>query len=269
VTVVTLHLLLAAGQEVEQEAQGGSRTGRCAVGPVDVVGQQEGVDLIGLEVAAGERGQAPGEEPDQRGELVPADSPEAERHPEGLADPGQAPSVDVGGRLQEVRLEISSETLQFGVDAQERLGVVCRDPPDLLGGPLGLRPPRQDVAVLERDLEAGPAGNHPETVIVEAKVADNLGAEHAGDVRGGGGSDPGRDLLGDAGPSDDVATFQDQRPEARSGQVGSRGEAVVAGADHHGVVPRSLTLGHNSCLFRPRYDTTVHVAPHLPGDGVS
>ena len=66
------------------------------------------------------------------------------------------------------------------------------------------------MAVGERNLEGGITGNHSESVIGEMEVADDFGAQHAGNVRGGGRATAGGDLFGDAASADDVAAFEDE-----------------------------------------------------------
>ena len=94
------------------------------------------------------------------------------------------------------------------------------------------------MAVGERDLQGRIARNHAESVIGEMKVADDFGPKHAGDVRRSGSTAAGRDLLGDTAPADDVAAFQDEGGVSSAGEIGGRGQAVVASADNDGVVQR-------------------------------
>ena len=66
------------------------------------------------------------------------------------------------------------------------------------------------MAVGERDLEGGIAGDHAESVIGEMEVANDFGTEHAGDVGSGGRAATRSDLFGNAASADDVAAFEDQ-----------------------------------------------------------
>ena len=84
----------------------------------------------------------------------------------------------------------------------------------------------------------------------EVEVADHLGPEHARDVGGRRGAAAGGDLLGDAAAADDLAPLEHEGAEARAGEVGGRGQAVVAGTHDDGVVGApghpcrpSVTLG--------------------------
>ncbi len=52
---------------------------------------------------------------------------------------------------------------------------------------------------------------------------------------------PGDDLLGDGGPAEDVPPLEDEGARAAPREVGGRDQAVVATADHDGVV---LATGH-------------------------
>ena len=94
------------------------------------------------------------------------------------------------------------------------------------------------MPVGERDLERGIAGDHAQSAIGEMEVADNFGAKHAGDIRSGGSAAGRSDLLGDTTSADDVAAFEDEGGVSGAREIGSSCEAVVAGADNHGVVNR-------------------------------
>jgi hypothetical protein len=100
------------------------------------------------------------------------------------------------------------------------------------------------MPVGERNLERGIAGNHTESVISEMEVADNFGAEHAGDIRSGGSAAARSDLFRDTASADDVAAFEDEGGVSGAREVGRSSQAVVASADNDGVVNRVWTAGH-------------------------
>src|ERR1700675_2815338 len=100
------------------------------------------------------------------------------------------------------------------------------------------------MPVGERNLDRGIAGNHTESVIGKMEVADNFRAQHAGDVRSGGGTTARSDLFGDTASADDVAAFENEGGVSGAREIGGSSEAVVASADHDGVVNRVLTAGH-------------------------
>ncbi len=100
------------------------------------------------------------------------------------------------------------------------------------------------MPVGERDLERGIAGDHAESVIGEMKVADNFRAKHAGDVGSGGGAAARSDFFGDTASTDGVAAFEDESGVSGACEIGGSSQAVVASADHDGVVNRVWTAGH-------------------------
>ena len=71
-------------------------------------------------------------------------------------------------------------------------------------------------------------------------------AQHAQDVGAGGGAVARRELLGDAGAADDLAPLHDEHPLPGSRQVERGDQAVVPGADHHGVVRLRLAHGRDA-----------------------
>jgi len=98
----------------------------------------------------------------------------------------------------------------------------------------------------------------------EAQITDDLGAQHAGDIRGGGSAAARGDFLGDAAAADDVAALEDKGGESGTGQVGGRGQPIVPSADDNGVVglvvmtcSHGLSLNgqlHYSIVWRNRID---------------
>src|ERR1700674_4173891 len=102
------------------------------------------------------------------------------------------------------------------------------------------------MPVGERDLERGVAGDHAESVIRKMEIADNFGAEHAGDVRSGRSAAARSDLFGDTASPDDVAAFENEGGVSRACENRGSGHAVVASADNDGVVNRVLTAGHTT-----------------------
>ena len=94
------------------------------------------------------------------------------------------------------------------------------------------------MAVGERNLEGGIAGDHVESVIGEMEVADDFGAEHAGDVGSGGSAAARCDLFGDAASADDVAALQHEGGVSGAGEISGSGQAVVASPDDDRVVNR-------------------------------
>ncbi len=102
------------------------------------------------------------------------------------------------------------------------------------------------MPVGKRDLERRIAGDHAESVIGEMKVADNFGAEHAGDVRSGRSEAARSDLFSDTASADDVAAFKNEGRVSGACEIRGSGQAVVASADNDGVVNRVRTAGHTT-----------------------
>ena len=232
-----LHLVLAAGEEMEEQAEGGARVVGSAVLAVDVVGEDQRLDLLRLVVPVEELAEAAGQERHHLRDLAAADAPEAPRRAEQLAQALDAARARIGRRLQEERLEIASQPLELGVDAHPGLRVLRGDALDLRHHPLALGPPGHRGPVRKGHLQVGIAGHHAEAVGAEVDVADDLGPQHARDVGGGGGPTAGGDLLGHAAAAHDLAALDHQGAQAGAAEVDGRGQAVVARPHHDRVVP--------------------------------
>ena len=247
VAVEALDLVLAAGQQMEEQAQGGSGRIGSAVLAVDVVREEERLDLLGLVVAVEEIAEAAGQERDHAPGLGRRDAAEAAADAQRLEKPRPAPRSDVRRRLEEEGLEVAGEALELVVHPHERLRVRGRELFELRDGALALRPPRNGGAVRKRDQQRRIAGHHAQAVPGEIQVADDLGPEHARDVGRRGRAAAGSDLLGHAGAADDRAPLEHERREARPREIGGRRQAVVPAAHDDRVVGRagqSLTSGH-------------------------
>ena len=78
---------------------------------------------------------------------------------------------------------------------------------------------------------------------MQAQVANDLLAEEAVDVGGGGDLEAGEGFLSDARPADDVAAFEDGLLPTGPRQVAGRHQAVMARADDN-----RLALAAHVCL---------------------
>ncbi len=132
VAVEALELVLAAREEMEQEADRRARRVRAAVLAVDVVREKERLDLLALVVAVEEVAEAPRQERDHAADLVPRDPAKAFADAEPLQDSGEPPGMHVRGRLQKEGLQIAGQSLELVVDPLERPSVL---------GPKGSRSP--------------------------------------------------------------------------------------------------------------------------------
>ena len=94
----------------------------------------------------------------------------------------------------------------------------------------------KQVAAVGEGREEGADGKRLVAVALEIEVADDLGAQQADHVGSGRAAVAGRDLLGDCGAADHVAALEHKRPQPALGEVGRRGQPIVAAADDDGVV---------------------------------
>ena len=238
---------------------------RAAVLAVDVVGEKERLDLLGLVVAVEEVAEAAGQERNHPADLGGRDLPEAPADPQRLEEAREAPRADVRRRLEEERLEVARQALELVVDADERARIADRELLELLDRLLAVRPPGHDGAVGKRHEERRIARDHLEAVRRELQVADDFGPQHAGDVRGRRRAAARRDLFGHARAAEDRPPLDDECRESAAREIGRGRQAVVPGADDDGVVRapgRCLTVSHFHDLgfgnvaqveFLPRY----------------
>src|SRR6185295_7298212 len=101
-----------------------------------------------------------------------------------------------------------------------------------------------------RDEQDRIARGHPQAVLREPQVADDLGAHHAGDVGGGRGAEAGGDLFGDAGAADQAAPLEDDDPEPGARQEAGGHQAVVPAADDHDVAGVHAMTGSSLYIDR-------------------
>ena len=236
VAVETLDLVLAAGQQMEEKAQGRSGRIGSAVFAVDVVREKECLDLLGLVVAVEEVAERAGQERDHAPGLGGRDAAEAAADAQRFEKPRPSPRSDVRGRLEKEGLEVAREALELVVDPHERLRVRGRELFELGDGALPLRPPRNGGAVRKRDQERRIAGHHLQAVPGEIEIADDLGPEHARDVGRRRRPAARSDLLGHTSAADDRAPLEHERREARPREIRRRRQAVVPAAHEDRVV---------------------------------
>ena len=146
---------------------------------------------------------------------------------------------------REQRAEDVGEAVEPGVPAVDGLGVTGGELGDL--GPPS-RPVRRELQVAAVGVrhEVRPLGVDLVAVTLEVEVAQDgrrQQAHHVGEHRDLVVGPP--RLLGDRGAAHHVPALQDHRALARPGEVGGRDKAVVATADHDGVVG---VRGHRATL---------------------
>ncbi len=189
-------------------------------------GHREDPDQL-LDVALGHAGDAPGLLEDARDVDR---SLRAQRG--GLADHHRP--HEVGGHEEEVL-----ELLVAG-------GVLLRELGDRLAG-LADVVVEDDRAVGSHRGVGGVEGVRLVAVALQLEVVDDLRLEHRDDV--GGARDAGAwpDLFGHARAAEDVATLEDERPEAGASEVGTGSQAVVPAADHDRVPIRLRMVAVGRC----------------------
>ncbi len=242
VAVEALQVVLAPREEMEEQAERGPRRVRAAVLAVDVVGEEERLDLLGLVVAVEEVAEAPGQERHHARDLVSRDPAEALAHAQRLHHARDPARVDVRRRLEEEWLEVAREELQLVVHAHERPRVGRRELRELAHRALAVRPPGRHGAVGEGHEQRRIARDHLQTVTGQVEVPDDLGAQHARDVGRRRGAAARRDLLGHAGAADDRAPLDDERGEPGAGEIGCGRQAIVPPAHDDGIVGSALRL---------------------------
>ena len=96
------------------------------------------------------------------------------------------------------------------------------------------------MAIRERNLQCGIAGNHAKAMIGEMQVADHFGTKHAGNGRSCRSTATRRDLFRDAASANNVATFKNDGRVSSARQIRGGGESVVTSPDDDSVVRRIL-----------------------------
>ena len=132
---------VAAGQQVKQQAHRGARLVRPAVLAIQAVGQDQPFQLVRLEVPVEEIAERAGEEARERRHLVAGDPAEAAPEPQALAQAAEPPGVHVRRRLEEERLQVRGQLLQFLFRFEEALDVARRDPFEFRAHPALVGPP--------------------------------------------------------------------------------------------------------------------------------
>jgi hypothetical protein len=99
---------------------------------------------------------------------------------------------------------------------------------------------------MKGDLQIRIARNHPQAKRSQIEIANDFRAQHTRDVGSRGRAAAGRNFFGDATPSNDFAPLKDQRGQARPGEIGRSGKAIVPRSNHDRVV--ALAAGNSKPL---------------------
>ena len=144
-----------------------------------------------------------------------AQPPERASQREHRPQVARARAQQVGRRHRQRRLDDRRHALEHRLVLRVALGVAFAELRDLSAGQLGVRAHHQRAAVGERRERRRVPRQDLEAVRGQLQVADDLRAEQAVDVGGGGDLEAGEGLLGDARAADDVAPLEDQHALAR------------------------------------------------------
>jgi hypothetical protein len=261
VSGIALALFFSATEKVEQQPHRGARIPRTAMFSIQVVGQDQPLDRLGVEVTIQQLLEAAAEEGDEFLDALPGQAAQAQAQPQGFQPAGQAGRPEVRRRFHEKRLQVTGQRLQVAVQFEERLGIAATVAAELGMGALLVTPPGQHGAVFEGDLDARVGGHHAQAVPAELHVADDLGPQHAGHV--GGSRDPASgcaqriDLFGHRAAADQVAALDDARCDTASCKVEGAGQRIVSSADDQGA----------GGLSRPGHAGGLRRAAGPSGDG--
>ena len=215
---------------VEQQHQTRALRARADLAADDARRREPALDDVAVEVVVEEVGRAAGEQAD-----AVLQHPRRQRlHPLGqigqLQRVGGIVAEQVGRRRVDQRLQRLAHLRHVVLVLIHRVGVVLAVPGDLFEVGVAVGAHQQVVAVLHRRERAGHLDRH-EAVLGQLEIMDDVGAQQAERVRERGEVEPGDQLLGDRRAADDVAPLDDQRLQARLGEVRAVDQAVVAAAD--------------------------------------
>ena len=172
---------------------------------------------------------------------------------------------DIGRRHRERRRDELREARHEPAESRVGLRIAAREFRDLLESIL-LVPVSVQVPPVRQGREARLLRDNLESMGRKFEIPDHLRPEEAAHVGADRELEPGEHLLGHGGPSEHVASFEDQDPFPRSSQVGRGGEAVVPPADHDCVVARGQETP--PAAFRSQ-DAGRPRAPTVSGAGLN
>ncbi len=247
------HLAIVLAEDVVEQDEAGTLRVGADLGADDARRGEVALEDVRLEVVVQEVGRRAGQQPDGVVEDLAVHLPEA------LAERGQGDQLlgivaeEVGRHLVEEGLDGPQDLVDVVVEGIVGIGVMRAVASDLLEVLPVVLAEQQVVAVL-LGAERGRHQDGHEAVLDEVEVLDDVGAEEAQSVGEGREPEAGPQLLGDGRAADQVTPLQDERAQARPGQIGAVGQAVVAAADDDGVVgPVGLRGGLRLGHLRPSF----------------
>src|SRR5271155_791329 len=100
--------MLSTAQQMEQQADGSARLVGTAVLAVNIVGQEQSLDFVGLVVPIEKFSQAASEKRNESRNFSGRNRSESFDYPKQIGPPLHALSIDLRRRLQEKRLQVAS-----------------------------------------------------------------------------------------------------------------------------------------------------------------
>ena len=153
----------------------------------------------------------------------------------------------IGRHHGQNRLYRHRELIHQLTEVVVRVGISRRVPVDLSPCVIVICPTREVVAVRERR-ESALERQDPESVLRQLEVSDDLGPKQAHHVGAHRVLEPGIDLLGDCGATEDVPPFKDQNLLPRPGEIGRGHQPVVTTPDDDRVVSAHAHLATSGVL---------------------
>ena len=126
VTVESLQFVLSATEQMKEKSDRRARLIRPAMLTVDVVGEEHGLDLLGLVISIEKLAEAARQKRNKLRDFLARDRPETFAHAEQIRPAMHAGGVEFRRRLEKEWLKVPSQFLQLIIDADKSLGVVGR-----------------------------------------------------------------------------------------------------------------------------------------------
>jgi hypothetical protein len=214
--------MLAAAQQMKQQANRCSRLVRAAMLAVNVVRQEHRLHLFRFIVVIEKLAEASGEKGNQLRNLRAGDPAEAFPCAKQIAPAVDRRSIDLRRRLHKKRLQIAREFFKLVIDLDKSLCVLRRDLAELCLRTLAVSPPWHHVPIREGNLNRRIAWDHAQTIICQPQLCNHFGPQHARDIRSGRNPASGSNLFGHATSANDFAPLEYKGGKAGPRQICSR-----------------------------------------------
>ena len=164
VSIEALQFVLAAAQQMEEQADGRARLIRSAMLAINVVGKEHGLHFFGLVIVIEKFAQASGQEGNQLRDFVTRNPAEFFSHAKQVGPAAHASGVDLRRRLHEKRLQVARQFFQLVVDLDKSFRILGGNLFEFRFRPFAVGPPGDDVSIGEGNLNRGIAGHHAQSV---------------------------------------------------------------------------------------------------------